>query len=71
MRLRLVRATEAFDAVLARHARALTAAKTVTEGVVKAIAEEVGRARAQTAGYGPGARTAPVANTAVALNRQA
>ena len=67
----LAKATEAFDAVLARHARALAAAKTVTEGVVKAIAEEVGRQRVQVAGYGPGATAAPVAAMPVALNRRA
>src|SRR5438045_3858908 len=41
LRTRLVRATEAFDAVLARQTRAVAAAKTVTEGLVRAIAEEV------------------------------
>src|SRR5947208_1040581 len=40
-RTRLVRATEAFDAVLARQGRALAAAKHVTEGLVKAIADEL------------------------------
>jgi hypothetical protein len=58
-RQRLVRATEAFDAVLARQGRAVTAAKTVTEGLVRAIAQ-----RPTASGYGPGAhgaayRTAP------------
>jgi hypothetical protein len=70
----LIRATEAFDAVLARHGRAIAAAKTVTEGLVRAIAEEVASQREQTAGYGPGA--APPASsanaaTAITLNRRA
>src|SRR5438128_2422147 len=54
-RLALRRATEAFDAVLARHGRALEAAKVVTEGIVKAVADEVVAQRTTGAGYGPGA----------------
>jgi hypothetical protein len=46
--------------------------KSITEGVVKAIAEEVARTRAATAGYGPGARLAtPSGAIAIALNRRA
>ena len=72
LRQKLIRASEAFDTGLARHGRALFALKTVTEGVVKAIAEEVAKARAATAGYGPGARMAMRdAGVAIALNRQA
>ncbi|HEX8233142.1 MAG TPA: flagellar basal body protein [Caulobacteraceae bacterium] len=70
-RMRLIRATEAFDAVLARHARALQAAKTVTEGVVRAIADEVARGRSTGAAYGPGARAQQAPATAVTLNRKA
>ena len=72
-RRRLAKATEAFDVVLGRHGRALTAAKFVTEGLVRTIAEEVASQRDQLAGYGPTAR-APVAAggaTAIALNRRA
>jgi hypothetical protein len=74
-RTRLTRATEAFDAVLARQARALEAAKTVTEGLVRAIAEEVAAQRQRGApdGYGSnGERTAkPVDGSAITLNRRA
>jgi hypothetical protein len=71
LRLRLVRATEAFDAVLARQARALAAAKHVTEGLVRAIADEVAAQRTQTVTYGPGA-AAPVGSaTAITLNKRA
>ena len=55
-RVRLKRATEAFEAVLARHGRVLSAARTVSEGLVQAIAAEVARTRAPAAGYGPTAR---------------
>jgi hypothetical protein len=70
LRQRLLRATEAFDAVLQRQGRALAASKTVTEGLVKAIAEEVARKRNVGAAYGPNAtRSAPA--TAITLNRHA
>jgi hypothetical protein len=72
LRLRLIRATEAFDAVLYRHGRAVMAARTVTEGLVRAIAEEVASQREKLSGYGPGARApASAAATAITLNRRA
>jgi hypothetical protein len=71
-RARLVRATEAFDAVLARQTRAVAAAKTVTEGLVRAIAEEVATQRQKGASYGPGALPgATAAATAITLNKRA
>ena len=72
-RQRLVRATEAFDAVLARQGRAVTAAKTVTEGLVRAIAQEVAEQRPQAVGYGPGAHGAAyrASGTAITLNQRA
>jgi len=72
-RQRLIRATEAFDAVLARQARAVAAAKTVTEGLVRAIANEIADQRPQAAGYGPGSQGAAYRNngTAITLNQQA
>ncbi|MDB5441369.1 MAG: flbY [Caulobacteraceae bacterium] len=69
MRLRLIRVTEAFDAVLARHGRALEAAKTVTEGLVRAIAEEVASQRSPSSGYGPAAKAGDA--TAITLNQSA
>lgn len=73
LRQQLIRATEAFDAVLARHGRAVMAAKFVTEGLVRAIAEEVASQRDQLSGYGPGARapSSTTAATAITLNRRA
>jgi hypothetical protein len=71
-RTQLVQSTEAFDAVLARQGRALEAAKVVTEGLVRAIAEEVAIQRNQAANYGPDATTStPGAATAITLNRRA
>jgi hypothetical protein len=72
LRLRLIRATEAFDAVMARHGRALTAAKTITEGLVHAIAHEVAAQRSKGVGYGPsGGAPRIAAVTAVTLNQRA
>jgi len=68
---RLIAATRAFDAVLARHGRAVEAAKTITEGLIRSIAEEVAKQRNGAASYGPKARQAPRPATAVALNRRA
>lgn len=71
-RTRLVRATEAFDAVLARQGRAIEAAKTVTEGLVKAIGEEVARQRTQGSTYGAaGVQSAGATATAITLNKRA
>jgi hypothetical protein len=72
LRTRLVRATEAFDAVLARQGRALNAARTVTEGLVKAIAEEVANQRSKGVSYGAtGVASADGTATAITLNRRA
>ena len=70
-RQRLTDLTQQLDAVLRRHARALDAAKTVTEGLVKAIAEEAAAQRASSAGYGPGAAPAKHAASPLALNKRA
>ncbi len=72
LRGRLVRATEAFDAVLARQGRALNAAKTVTEGLVRAIADEVSVQRGKGNAYGAdGAAPAAGSATAITLNKRA
>ena len=70
-RQRLMGASKAFEAALVRHGRALYAAKEVTEGVVRAIAEEVAAARSTGTGYGPTARVQEASGAAIALNRQA
>ncbi|MGA0600862.1 flagellar basal body protein [Caulobacter sp. KR2-114] len=71
LRQQLVRSTEAFEAVLARHGRAVLASKTVTEGLVKAVAHEVAATRLTGTGYGPGAKASQAQGTAIALDRQA
>jgi hypothetical protein len=71
LRDQLMEATRAFDAVLARHGRAVEAAKTITEGLVRAIAEEIARQRGAVAGYGPKARQTMRPATSLALNRRA
>ena len=67
----LMRATEAFDAVLARHGRALQASKVVTEGIVRAVAEETIKNRNTGAGYGSNAAATTASGAAVTLNRRA
>lgn len=74
LRQRLIRATEAFDAVLARQARAVNAAKTVTEGLVHAVAQEIASQRAAPATtYGAGGMVndRPQHGAAITLNRKA
>ena len=72
LRQRLKRASEGFETALERHGKAVFALKAITEGVVKAIAEEVARTRAAAQGYGPGARMAtPNGAIPIALNRTA
>ena len=71
LRGRLARASQGFERTLRRHGETLYAAKTVTEGVVRAIADEVVRARSASAGYGPGATAQPANATAITLNRSA
>jgi hypothetical protein len=70
-RRRLLGAVQTFEAVLARHGRAVAAAKTVSEGLVQAIAVEIGAQRAAVAPYGPGARAGDAPAAAIALNKRA
>jgi len=66
----LKQATAEFEAVLARHVRAVAAAKTITEGLVQAIAEEVASTRAGAGAYGPKGAAARGASPPLALNRR-
>lgn len=70
VRARLLSATQAFESALERQGRALAASKVITEGVVKAIADEIAARRSVGQAYGPGAPRRGAA-TAITLNRQA
>ena len=50
-------ATEVFQAQLKRYELAVNAAKTITEGIINAVAEDLNKRRSATATYGPRART--------------
>jgi hypothetical protein len=68
-RARLRAATEAFERTMTRHMQVVEAARTISEGLVRAIAEEMDRTRPRAAGYGPKSRTGD--NAAMAYNKQA
>lgn len=70
-RILLVQATEAFEAVLSRHARAVEAARIISEGLVKTIAAEVAAQRGSPSAYGASGKANAGDGRAVAFNRQA
>jgi len=70
-RVALIRATEAFEAVLSRHARAVEAARIVSEGLVQTIAAEVAGQRGSPSAYGASGKATAGDGRAVAFNRQA
>ncbi|MDP1911702.1 flagellar basal-body protein FlbY [Brevundimonas sp.] len=70
-RILLIQATEAFEAVLSRHARAVEAARIVSEGLVKTIAAEVAGQRGSPTAYGASGKANAGDGRAVAFNRQA
>lgn len=67
----LIKATELFEAVLSRHARAVEAARVISEGLVKTIAAEVAGQRGAPSAYGASGRANAGDGRAVALNRTA
>lgn len=67
----LLEATEIFNTVLAAHAQAVEAARTISEGLVRAIAHEVTAARTPAAAYAADGRAAQGDGRAVAFNRLA
>ena len=71
LRARLVDATRTFEATLARHGRAVEAALTITEGIVRAVAEEVAESKRSAAGYGHAGAPAQPASAPLALNKRA
>mgnify|MGYP007025865119 CR=1 FL=1 len=70
-RVALIRATEAFEAVLSRHSRAVEAARVVSEGLVQTIAAEVACQRGSPSAYGASGKANTGDSRAVAFNRQA
>jgi hypothetical protein len=68
-RARLRAATEAFEATMTRHLQVVEAARALSEGLVRAIAEEIDRSRPRAAGYGPKTRAGD--NAPLAYNKQA
>ena len=70
-RTALIRATEAFEAILSRHARAVEAARTISEGLVRTIAAEVAGQRGAPSAYGATGRANAGDGRAVAFNRTA
>ncbi|MFN3559422.1 MAG: flagellar basal-body protein FlbY [Brevundimonas sp.] len=67
----LIRATQIFETVLSRHARAVEAARVISEGLVKTIAAEVTAQRGSPSAYGASGRAKTGDGRAVALNRTA
>ena len=67
----LLKATEAFETVLARHSRAVDAARRISEGLMQAIAQEVAAARTPASAYGAGGQARAGDGRAFALNRTA
>lgn len=66
----LRRNVEALDAAVARNGRVVEALKEITEGLVKAIADEAIRQKAQNAGYGPQSANAARIGS-IAINQRA
>jgi len=70
-RKQLADVTATFETVLNRHARAVEAARTISEGLVRAIAGEITAARTPAAAYAADGRAAQGDGRAVAFNRTA
>jgi len=70
-RLELVRVTQRFETVLAEHARVVDAARLVSEGLARTIAQEVAAARALGTGYGAQGQARAGDGRAISLNRTA
>ena len=69
VKARLREGTQRFEAALARNGAAVEALKALTEGLVKALADEAARQARSKAGYGPGAAKTSIG--AIACNQTA
>ncbi|MFN3930890.1 MAG: flagellar basal-body protein FlbY [Brevundimonas sp.] len=70
-RAALIRVTEAFEVILARHSHAIEAARIISEGLVQTIAAEVTAQRGSPSAYGASGRANVGDARAVAFNRTA
>lgn len=70
-RKELIDATRTFEAIVARHARAVEAARIISEKLVRTIAHEITAARTPASAYAPDGRAAQGDGRAVAFNRTA
>lgn len=70
-RKELIDVTRAFEAILARHARAVDAARVISEKLVRTIAHEITAARTPASAYAADGRAAQGDGRAVAFNRTA
>ena len=68
LRQRFIAITQKFREVLQLHTRLLARVKNASEGMIKAIAEEVNRIHAPTRTYGPRPGAAPQSNGAMVFN---
>jgi hypothetical protein len=71
VRMALIEATRSFEALVARHALAVDAARTISEGLVRTIAAEVAAQRTPASAYGAGGKANSADGRAFALNRTA
>ena len=70
-RTALIDATRLFEQIVSAHGRAVEAARIISEGLLRAIAEEAARARPSGAAYGAGGAASAGDGRAFALNRTA
>jgi len=69
LRQRFMAVTAKFREVLQMHARMIARVKNASEGIIRAIADEVDRANAPTRTYGPQPGYAPKSSGAMLFNR--
>lgn len=67
----LKQVTAHFTTALEANGRAVDALRVLTEGVVRAVADEAARLKDQNAGYGPGSAKAAGSAPAIAVNQRA
>lgn len=71
LRQQLMQRTQGFQELLAEHSVALAAMQTVSEGLVKSIAQEIAAEKAGPRGYGQTGRQAALSGSGIAVNAKA